>query len=80
MFEIDESFVYLDLLMSHTYFSGIDLNAVFQIGNFKEKFDYSDPVKAPHLVHRGASGGFVDYVLTKQEITIGRSKNNQTKN
>ena len=55
--------------------SGIIFQNIFNVG--KEKFDYSDPVKAPHFIHRGAVGGFTDYALTKQVITIGRSKKNQ---
>jgi len=54
--------------------SGISLQSIFNLG--REKFDYSDPGKAPHLIYRGSGGGFTDYALTNQETTIGRGKNN----
>jgi hypothetical protein len=54
--------------------SGINFQSIFNLG--REKFDYSDPGNAPHLIYRGSGGGFTDYALTNQETTIGRSKNN----
>jgi hypothetical protein len=46
-----------------------------QLGG-KDKFDYSDPTTAPHLVYRGTHGGISDYALTRTETVIGRSKKN----